>query len=617
MKDVAEYRIGHLVLQTGRQLLYDETRIALGSKALALLSVLAEARGALVTKDELMDAVWPGITVEENAIQVHVAALRKALGAAAGQLVTIRGLGYRLDAVPVEGAVVAVAAPVSPNGATTQPILAVLPFDNLSSDPELAFFCDGVSEEILARLTRHSRVTAIGRTSSFQFRGAGKSQAAARLGASHILDGSIQRSGGRIRVSAHLLDCTTQVSLWSQRFDRELEDIFAVQDEISEAIAEALKLNFSGRDSAAVDPAIYDLYLRARERVSSPALMERNVGSLVQVARRAPDFAPGRAALAYRRAELMMHSPYERRAVLAAEIEREIAACEALDPGHPDVLAARWEMIPPFGSLGAQEAMLNSNAITNPDFVDFLTVRAYFLECAGRSSDAVEQAARAAQLDPLNPFAVGLHSQALWFAGRYHEARAAMEYVREKWPDSHHTVAVLIQACVHLQDWAAVDRLTDPARLALYPLREHAGVIAFARVMRDPRPSACRTMFDAIARRALATGHIDPQVATIAAELGLVDETFDLLERCRFGPCGSPRDVMGTHAYRTLLLFPQAYPALRADPRFVQLCARLGLVEYWLESQLWPDCADQVAYDFKAECERLRGHPKDVFLGAA
>lgn len=493
----------------------------------------------------------------------------------------------------------------------------MLPFDNLSSDPELAFFCDGVSEEILARLTRHSRVTAIGRTSSFQFRGAGKSQAAARLGASHILDGSIQRSGGRIRVSAHLLDCTTQVSLWSQRFDRELEDIFAVQDEISEAIAEALKLNFSGRDSTAVDPAIYDLYLRARERVSSPARMERNVASLVQVARLAPDFAPGRAALAYRRAELMMHSPYERRAELAAEIEREIAACEALDPGHPDVLAARWEMIPPFGSLGAQEAMLNSNAITNPDFVDFLTVRAYFLECAGRSSDAVEQAARAAQLDPLNPFAVGLHSQALWFAGRYHEARAAMEYVREKWPDSHHTVAVLIQACVHLQDWAAVDRLTDPARLALYPLREHAGVIAFARVMRDPRPSACRTMFDAIARRALATGHIDPQVAAIAAELGLVDETFDLLERCRFGPCGSPRDVMGTHAYRTLLLFPQAYPALRADPRFVQLCARLGLVEYWLESQLWPDCADQVAYDFKAECERLRGHPKDVFLGAA
>jgi hypothetical protein len=71
--------------------------------------------------------------------------------------------------------------------------------------------------------------------------------------------------------------------------------------------------------------------------------------------------------------------------------------------------------------------------------------------------------------------------------------------------------------------------------------------------------------------------------------------------------------VMGTHAYRTLLLFPKAYPALRADPRFVTVCARLGLVEYWLETQHWPDCAADVPYDFKAECARVRGVPKDVF----
>jgi TolB-like protein len=614
MGEVEEFRIGHLVLRPGRQLLDSGRRVPLGSKALALLSVLAEARGGLVTKDELMDAVWGGLIVEENAIQVHVTALRKALGPMAERLVTIRGQGYRLD---LNDEAVAIAAPARAKVATSHPVLAVLPFDNLSSDPELAFFCDGVSEEILTRITRHSRVTAIGRTSSFQFRGASKPQAAMQLGASHVLDGSIQRSGGRIRVSAHLLDCATQSSLWSQRYDRDLEDVFAVQDEISEAIVEALKLEFAGGETAAVDPALYDLYLRARERVTRPALMRRNVESLAQVVRKAEHFAPGRATLAYRRAELMMHAPYDQRAVLAAEIERDIAACEALDPGHPDVLAARWELLPPFGSFAEQEAMLNSNAFTNPDFVDFLTVRAYFLECVGRSHDAASHAARAARLDPLNPFAVGLHSQALWFAGRYDEARAAMEFVRDKWPDSHHCAAVLVQACVHQQDWAAVDRLTDPARLVLYPLREHAGVIPFARVMRDPRPGPRRSMFDAIVRRALATGHIDPQVATIAAELGFVDETFALLERCRFGPCGSPRDVMGTHAYRTLLLFPRAYGALRADPRFVQVCARLGLVDYWLESQQWPDCAGEVPYDFKAECERLGDYPRDVFLVAA
>jgi hypothetical protein len=78
------------------------------------------------------------------------------------------------------------------------------------------------------------------------------------------------------------------------------------------------------------------------------------------------------------------------------------------------------------------------------------------------------------------------------------------------------------------------------------------------------------------------------------------------------GPAGSVHDVMGTHAYRTLLLFPKAYTALRADPRFVALCARLGLVEYWLATQNWPDCADVVPYDFKAECERYRDHRRET-----
>ena len=599
-----EFRIGELILEPDRQLLHHGQRLPLGSKALALLSVLAQARGGLVTKDELMERVWPGVTVEENAIQVHIAALRKALGAAADALVTIRGQGYRLD----------LADTAVPAAAEAAPVLAVLPFDNLSSDPELAFFCDGVSEEILIRITRHARLTAIGRTSSFQFRGADKAHACDRLSATHILDGSIQRAGNWIRVSAHLLDCVSQAQLWSQRYDRSLEDIFAVQDEIAEAIADALELEFAPHDVAPVDPAIYDLYLRAKERVTSPVAMARNVASLEQVARSAPKFAAGWATLAYRRAELMMHAPYAERAVLRGAIAGDVARCAAIDPGHPDVLAARWVLMPPFGAFAEQEALLRSNAAEGRDSVDFLTERAYFLECVGRSAEAAEQAARAAELDPLNPFAMGLHSQALWFAGRFGEAHAAMELVRHKWPDSHHTAAVSIQARVHAQDWEMVERLIDPAQLALYPLREHAGVIAFARVMRDPAPHGRRHMFDTIAKRADATGHIDAQVAVIAAELGFVEETYALLERSRFGPSGSARDVLGTHAYRTLLLFPKAYTALRSDPRFVQVCARLGLVEYWLETRHWPDCAADVPYDFKAECERERGTVKDVFL---
>lgn len=605
MGDSEEFRIGHLVLQPGRQLLDQGKRVALGSKALALLSALAEARGSLVTKDELMASVWGGLVVEENAIQVHVSALRKALGAEAARLVTIRGQGYRLDC----------GADAPPAQAADGNVLAVLPFDNLSSDPELAYFCDGVSEEILTRITRHARLTAIGRTSSFQFRGTDKAQAGASLRASHVLDGSIQRSGRRIRVSAHLLDCARQTSLWSQRFDRSLEDIFAVQDEIAEAIAQALELEFAAKDVPPLDPAIYDLYLRARERVTNPDLMARNVASLTQVAFKAPTFAAGWATLAYRRAELMMHCRYDRREQVRRAVESELVHANELDPGHPDALAARWELLPPFGALEAQEALLASNTLAGRDWVDLLTTRAYFLECAGRSAEAAEVAERAARLDPLNPFAMGLYGQAQWFAGNWAQALATMEYVRARWPDSHHSAAVLIQAYVHCQDWAAVDRLTDPARLALYPLREHVGVIAFARVMRSADPAGRRHMFAEIARRADATGHVDPQVGVIAAELGFVDETFALLERSKFGPCGSPHDVMGTHAYRTLLLFPKAYTALRDDPRFVQVCARLGLVRYWLDSGFWPDCADDVGYDFRGACARLRDHPIDLFMG--
>jgi TolB-like protein len=602
----SEYRIGHLLLQPHRQLLKGSERLPVGSKALALLSALAEAKGGLLTKDELMEAAWPGVIVEENAIQVHIAALRKVMGDAADALITVRGVGYRLEQSANGHDIATVPVP----GQTT---LAVLPFDNLSSDAEMAFFSDGVSEEILGRIARASTLKVIGRTSSFQFRGPDKALAAAKLGATHILDGSIQRSQDRVRISANLLDAFSLATLWTDHFDRDLKNIFAVQDEIASAIAEALNASFFSVGAPPIKPAAYDLYLRAKERVASIEHMRRNVASLEHVAQIAPDFAAGWGTLAYRRAELMMHSPYPERAMLRANVETELEKCRALDPGHPDALAATWLQLPPFGCFMAQEGAFSSNAHSDLESVDLMTARAYFLECVGRGEEAATQAGHAAALDSLNPYAVGVHGEALWRAGQYAEGRAVLEHVAAKWPDSHHSVAVLIQACIQATDWVTVERLTNAARLALYPLREHEGVVAFGTVMREVGKGGRQQMFDAICARADASGHIDPQVAVIAAELGCVEETYALLNRCRFGPAGTDEDVMGMHAYRTLLLFPKAYTHLRADRRFVHLCARLGLVEYWLETNHWPDCALDVPYDFKAECENARSVPCDSY----
>ena len=87
-----------------------------------------------------------------------------------------------------------------------------------------------------------------------------------------------------------------------------------------------------------------------------------------------------------------------------------------------------------------------------------------------------------------------------------------------------------------------------------------------------------------------------------------------MLEKAKLGPSGGQGDVMGIVAYRTQFLFAAAFPELRADPRFVKLCARLGLVEYWLATQKWPDCADNVPYDFRADCQKYRDYPKDKFF---
>ncbi len=116
----------------------------------------------------------------------------------------------------------------------SETLLAILPFDNLSADDEMQFFSDGISEELIQRLSRGAQMKVIGRTSSFQFRGERKGQAAAELNCSHILDGAIRRAGEQIRLSAHLVEAATRNTIWTDRYDRRLDDVFSLQDELSQ-----------------------------------------------------------------------------------------------------------------------------------------------------------------------------------------------------------------------------------------------------------------------------------------------------------------------------------------------------------------------------------------------
>jgi len=176
-------------------------------------------------------------------------------------------------------------------------------------------------------------------------------------------------------------------------------------------------------------------------------------------------------------------------------------------------------------------------------------------------------------------------------------------------------ISSLLRAYAFLEDWEAVDRMLAIATTR--PLREFQDTIPFVRARRDPTGAARVAWRKEFEDRIARTGAVDLARLVYAAHLGFVDEAYSAAETCRLGPAGAADDIMGPDGYRTALLFEANMPELRNDRRFPALCARLGLVDVWLDTGKWSDCADEVPYDFRAGCEAHRNTPKDRFFGDA
>lgn len=259
-----------------RRLSCGDVTVQVGSRALDILSVLASANGEVVTKDQLMSQVWHGLVVEENNIQVHISALRKALDRAGGghtYVVTVPGRGYRLIGAQTRS---------SADGAPEQhrrlklphkPSIAVLPFANLSGDPSQDYFSDGITRDIITELSRFSELFVIASNSSFHYKDKSPSigQVGRELGVHYALEGTIRRVGNRVRITAQLVDATTGAHLWAERYDRELEDVFDVQDEVVRTIVAILAAHVRKAEierSRAKPPGslqAYDYFLQAAD----------------------------------------------------------------------------------------------------------------------------------------------------------------------------------------------------------------------------------------------------------------------------------------------------------------------------------------------------------------
>jgi hypothetical protein len=424
------------------------------------------------------------------------------------------------------------------------------------------------------------------------------------------LDGSIRRAGDRVRIAAYLVEAASQTTVWSDRYDRGLEDTFAVQDEISEHIAAALNQTFTSFSTKAIDPAVYDLYLRASPRSYAPDELRTNVGLLEVATQRAPQFTEAWARLAYLRAWLRFYQPFADRAASADLVAGEAQRALALDPQNVFALLAQLFVVAPFGRFAEADAVVERIRRV-PGSSDGQMYAGWYIRNLGQVRESVDETERAYRLETLDPGFSNLLALARMAAGRVAEAVPVLENLMARVPDMSFPVANLVRAHAFLGDWAAVDRLLDPA--AKRPLREFQDGLAFIQTKRDSTPENLGHIRRALETHFDKTGRVDVSRLVYAAHLGLVDEAYATAERAQLGPRGADDDLMGPDGYRTALLFHAGMPELRNDPRFVPLCARLGLVEFWLATGKWPDCVDEVPYDFKAACEKARHIPIEEF----
>jgi adenylate cyclase len=458
-----------------------DREVALRRKSFELLRYLVENSDRLVTKEELLKAIWPNVIVTDESLMHCVSEVRQALGDSKQTIiVTVPRCGYRFAApvvrVATNAANVAAAAPSPlvgegrgegsgafgadvPHGSTPtpdpspqggggrkegstisddRPSVAVLPFANLNGDPQQDYFSDGITEDIITELSRFSELLVIARNSSFQYKGKAVDirQVGRELGARYVLEGSVRRSGGRVRVAAQLIDAVTGAHRWAERYDRELHDVFAVQDEVAHTIVAILAahVNRAETERALLKPPAaweaYEYYLRGAEAFFLH-ISRRIKGSLYDARRLleqslAIDPGYARAAAMLCRTHVLTYTePYDGDYLSPAALDRALELAETavdLDARLPQARAELGNVLIWKRQHEAAIAEFERALALNPNFIDYRYARA--LTFAGEPARAIEVLEANMRLDPfqLLIYATGWLGEANYSLKRYGEA---------------------------------------------------------------------------------------------------------------------------------------------------------------------------------------------------
>jgi eukaryotic-like serine/threonine-protein kinase len=335
-------------------------------------------------------------------------------------------------------------APAGVSG-DSRPSIVVLPFANMSADPEQEYFCDGLAEEIINALARVEGVRVVARTSAFAFKGKLEDvrQIGRKLGVGTVLEGSVRRAGDRLRITAQLIDVANGFHHWSERFDRTLADVFAIQDEISLAIVEKLKVHLRGEDErrltrrATENRAAHDAYLKGRFFFyrRQPGDLERAIEQYRLAVATDPMFAPPLLALAQASSALAVWGllpPREGFAQARAAIERALELDDELAGAHLEM--GFLQFIHDFDGDAARAHFTRAFAL---DFDSPIAHAWYshYLGVAGRLEEACDEARRACELDPFNAMVLAAAGGGLLTGGRVDEAIATLRRALELSPE--------------------------------------------------------------------------------------------------------------------------------------------------------------------------------------
>ena len=390
--------------------------VAIGSRGLDLLRVLLAARGDLVSKNEVLAAVWPGIVVEDNNVTVQVSALRRILDRERLEgscIQTVAGRGYRFVPTVSRRAAHADAgaAAVSSSGGRPRLSIVVLPFTNLSDDRDQEYFADGITDDLTTDLSRiaGSFVIAHSTASTYKGKPVDTKQIGHELGVHYLLEGSVRRVGNHFRVNAQLIDAESGAHLWAERFDRDSGNLFALQDEITGRIAVTLNLELLGveADRAADDPVALDHILRGRAALSRPP-SPRNYADAISLFERALALDPGsveaQSWLTTALGERVLDQMTDSAAADVARAEELIGHALAASPRLPQAHFARGELLRTRGRY--EEAIPHYETVLalNRNWVQALYALGQCKLMAGSIEEAIPLVRQAIRLSPRDPF---------------------------------------------------------------------------------------------------------------------------------------------------------------------------------------------------------------------